>query len=141
MSFLNLLGWLIPQRTTAALAGVHRVNFDTIRLLDPLERVPLMSGLSARLALAFLAKALGRRFVEPIAGGRLAAVARVLGQLILKLLDLRLQILDALLQRVETRVRLQEHRHHGLWPRLVDGQCLFARQHAHNSRRKSWIKG
>ena len=25
--------------------------------------------------------------------------------------------------------------------RLVDGQCLVARQHAHNSRRKSWISG
>ena len=62
-----------------------------------------MSGLSARLATAFLAKALGRRFVEPIAGGRLAAVARVFGALILKRLDLRLQLLDALLQRVDAR--------------------------------------
>ena len=64
LSFLNLLGWLIAQRTTAALARVQAVDFGTIRLLDPLERVPLMSGLSARLALAFLAKALGRRYED-----------------------------------------------------------------------------
>ena len=51
------------------------------------------------------------------------------------------QITHLLLQSVDARIHLQQYPHHGLRPRVVDRQRLFTRQHAHNSRRKPWIRG
>ena len=141
LSFLDALGWSMRQRAVATLAALNPVGLDTIGLLGHRERLPRMSGLTARGAPAFFPQALGRGFLEPIGGRRLAAVARVLGQLILEMADLRLQVLDALLQSVDARFPRKQHPHHGLLPGAVNGLSLFARQHAHNSRRKPWVRG
>ena len=107
-----------------------------------------MSGLTARGARALFPQALGRGLLEPIGGRRLAAVARVLGQLVFQKFDSLFAGIEAddqfphlLLQSVDACVHLQQHPHHGLLPGAVNGLSLFARQHAHNSRRKPWIRG
>lgn len=51
------------------------------------------------------------------------------------------QIPHLLLQSVDARTHLQQHPHHGFLPGAVNGLSLFARQHAHNARRKPGIRG
>jgi len=75
LSFFQALGFLIRQRTTAALAHLHMMDFCVIRLVDDLEGMARMSGLSARVSLIFLAQAFRRGFLEAIGRGRFAAVA------------------------------------------------------------------
>ena len=81
-------------------------------------------------------------------GRRLAADFGVLGQLVFQKFDSLFAGIEAddqfphlLLQSVDACVHLQQHPHHGLLPGAVNGLSLFARQHAHNSRRKPWIRG
>ena len=67
LSFSHAIGFLIHQRTVAALAHFHMVDFCVIGLCGHLERMARMSGLSAGLSLPFLAQAFRGGFLEAIA--------------------------------------------------------------------------
>ena len=148
LSVLDAVGLVIRQRALASRAFLHPVDRGVIGLVDRLERMPLMAGLTAGLALAFLAQAFGLGFLQAIGGWWSAAVARVLGQLVFQLLhplfaDLQApaQLLHLLHQSVAAGAQILHYTHHGIQPGMEHSLCLCAAQHAHNSRRKSLIRG
>lgn len=83
------------QIAVAVFAAQRRMHLNMIRLGPQLQRVPFMAWLAAALLAPAVAPAASPgRFLQPVAGEQLAAVAAVLGQLVLQLLDPFSQLLD-----------------------------------------------
>ncbi len=68
-------------------AGGHRIRRDVVGRRDGFQGIPRMAWLSAAFFAAGPAQGLGPWLFDSVTGGRLAAVAAVLGQLILERLD------------------------------------------------------
>jgi hypothetical protein len=137
LAALDAVRLLAVQGPAAIRAAFDAMGHDPVGLLDHAQRMPRMARLPARGPLAFRAQALRFGLGQSIGRRRLVAVVRVLGDLLLERLDLRLQLLDAVLQGMDAPVHIQQHTHDGFLARAIDRLRIFPGHHAHNSRRKS----
>ena len=129
--------WLPAQTAPAALwTGFQPVNLNVIGIFDPLQGLARMTGLAAGFATAGLAQTLGAGFVQTVAGGWLAAVGTVAGQL-------GFQLLHALFQLHQTFLQSQDNIHQYFGMAAGQGQQFFTRKqlHGHKTFRKSACRG
>jgi hypothetical protein len=125
------------QTAPAALRTVLQpVNLNVIGGFDPLQGMARMTRLAAGFATAGLAQTLGAGFAQSVAGGWLAAVGTVAGQL-------GFQLLNPLFQLHQTFLQSQDdiHQHFGM--AAGQGQEFFTREqlYGHKTFRKSARRG
>ena len=92
-----------------ARAGFQRMDLRVVGRFHLLERVAAMTGLAAGLASGFFPQAARSRLVEPVAGGRLAAVGTVELETARQFAHLVLQSKDALGSLLGFEANQQQH--------------------------------
>jgi hypothetical protein len=106
----HLHRWQIEDLTSLMLLGNHRLeiriamlttlypmNLDFIRICAHLQSMPFMSRLTTAFSTAGLSQTASARFLQPVTGGRLAAVLAVLRQLVFQRLHSLFQFGNRLL--------------------------------------------
>jgi hypothetical protein len=104
--------------------GFQPVNLNVIGIFDPLQGLARMTGLAAGFATAGRAQTLGAGFAQTVAGGRLAAVGTIAGQL-------GFQVLDPLFQLHQTFLQGQDDVHQHFRMPAGKGQQFFTREQLH----------
>jgi hypothetical protein len=87
LAHLKVAGFHIFQASVTTDALPDPMHFDAVRIGYHFQSMPGMSWLTTAFPTVAFAQALGRRFVQAIAGGRFTTIVAILGQTIFECID------------------------------------------------------